>query len=100
MKTISFLEIYNTLFENYGPQGWWPINNEYKKRKIVTNEEKFEIIVGAILTQNTAWSNVEKALDALRKNKCLSLHGILQTKKETCKFLIRESFWKIFLFCF
>ena len=91
MKQSSFISIYNTLFENYGPQGWWPINNEYKKRKNLTQEEKFEIIVGAILTQNTAWTNVEKALGELRKNKCLSVNAILQTKKETLAAYIKSS---------
>lgn len=91
MKTPSYGEIYNLLFETYGPQGWWPINNEYKKRKTLTSEEKFEIIVGAILTQNTAWTNVEKALDELRKNKCFSINAILQTKKEVLAVYIKSS---------
>lgn len=91
MRKPSFPEIYNALFETYGPQGWWPINNEYKKRKSLTSEEKFEIIVGAILTQNTSWTNVEKALDELRKNKCLTINGILQTKKEILAISIKSS---------
>lgn len=91
MNKPSYGEIYNLLFQNYGPQGWWPINNEYKKRKNLTNEEKFEIIVGAILTQNTAWTNVEKALDELRKNKCLSVNALLQTKKEALAAYIKSS---------
>lgn len=46
--------IYDRLYERYGPQGWWP------------GRTRFEIIVGAILTQNTAWTNVEKAIRNLR----------------------------------
>lgn len=46
--------IYDRLYECYGPQGWWP------------GRTRFEIIVGAILTQNTAWTNVEKAIRNLR----------------------------------
>jgi len=42
--------VYERLFTTYGPQYWWPANSA------------FEILVGAILTQNTAWSNVEKAI--------------------------------------
>lgn len=47
-------DIYKKLYDSYGPQGWWPAKN------------RFEMIVGAILTQNTAWPNVEKALKNLR----------------------------------
>ena len=43
------LKIYDRLFNYYGPQAWWP------------GETSFEVMVGAVLTQNTAWSNVEKA---------------------------------------
>ncbi len=87
----SFSVIYQTLLSNYSPQGWWPINNVYKKRYSLTNEEKFEIIIGAILTQNTAWTNVEKALNESRKNNCLSLKGILETRHETLAMYIKSS---------
>ncbi len=46
--------IYNRLLEYYGPQYWWP------------GDTPFEVIVGAILTQNTAWTNVEKAINNLK----------------------------------
>jgi endonuclease III related protein len=47
-------EIFERLLANHGPQHWWPA------------ETPFEVMVGAILTQNTAWTNVEKALDQVR----------------------------------
>jgi endonuclease-3 related protein len=47
-------EIYQLLFERFGPQHWWP------------GETQFEIITGAILTQNTNWGNVEKAIANLK----------------------------------
>jgi endonuclease-3 related protein len=56
----KLLEIYHRLFVRYGPQHWWPA------------ETPFEVIVGAILTQSTAWSNVEKAIANLRMAKALS----------------------------
>ncbi len=56
----ALLEIYHRLFARYGPQHWWPA------------ETPFEVIVGAILTQSTAWSNVEKAIANLRTAKALS----------------------------
>jgi endonuclease III related protein len=49
------LDIYSLLFRCYGPQHWWPA------------EEPFEVMVGAILTQFAAWTNVEKAIDNLKK---------------------------------
>ena len=58
------LEIYRRLLERYGPQGWWP------------GDGAFEVCVGAILTQNTAWSNVEKAMARLKKAGCLSTSGL------------------------
>ena len=62
--------IYDTLYRNYGPQHWWPANTP------------FEVMVGAILTQNTAWSNVEKAIANLRKNDCLTAGHITATPPE------------------
>ena len=56
--------IFQRLFEHFGPQHWWPAETE------------FEVVVGAILTQNTAWSNVERAIDALKKADLLSMDGI------------------------
>src|SRR5258705_2685587 len=51
---------YDVLFAAYGPQHWWP------------GRTTFEIIVGAILTQNTSWSNVEIAMRNLRREKLLT----------------------------
>lgn len=51
--------IYNRLRSSFGPQHWWPADSA------------FEVMVGAILTQNTAWSNVEKAIANLKKHKLL-----------------------------
>lgn len=59
--------IYNRLFNAFGPQHWWP------------GETPFEVAVGAILTQNTNWGNVEKAIDNLKRAKALSarcIHGM------------------------
>ncbi|MBP9854393.1 MAG: hypothetical protein KBD53_05970 [Candidatus Omnitrophica bacterium] len=53
-------KIYTRLYESFGPQKWWP------------GDSSFEVIVGAILTQNTNWGNVEKALNNLKKEKLLT----------------------------
>ncbi len=49
------LNIYEELFKTFGPRHWWPA------------ETPFEVVVGAILTQNTAWTNVEKAIANLKE---------------------------------
>ena len=54
------MDIYEHLYDRYGPQDWWP------------GQDCFEIIVGAILTQNTNWKNVEKAITNLNEKGCLS----------------------------
>ena len=60
----DILRIYETLYRAYGRQHWWP------------GKTKFEVIVGAILTQNTAWRNVEKAIRNLKMRKLLSLERL------------------------
>ncbi|MCX8031159.1 MAG: endonuclease III domain-containing protein [Thermodesulfovibrionales bacterium] len=59
-NTNSLIKFYNLLSAFYGPQNWWPA------------ETPFEVIIGAILTQNTSWTNVEKAIKNLRKENLLS----------------------------
>jgi endonuclease-3 related protein len=51
--------IYRRLYAYFGPQHWWP------------GQTPFEVIIGAILTQNTNWTNAERAIDNLKKNKLL-----------------------------
>ncbi len=69
----KILKIYEILYKKFGPQNWWPTTREGKdapeySRKVKLNEkEKWEIAVGAILTQNTAWGNVEKAITNLNR---------------------------------
>lgn len=57
----KFMEMFHLLFNHFGPQNWWPAEND------------LEVIVGAILTQNTSWKNVEKAIANLKKKNLLSL---------------------------
>ena len=57
-------EMYQRLYAYFGPQHWWP------------GEGPFEIMVGAVLTQNTNWGNVEKAIDNLKRAGILSLTGM------------------------
>ena len=54
-KRDILLKIYKSLYNYFGPLNWWP------------GDTPFEIMVGAILTQNTSWSNAEKAINNLKK---------------------------------
>ena len=75
----SVWEIYERLFLAYGPQHWWPART------------RVEIVVGAILTQNTAWSNVERAIDNLRRAKVLSWSALRDLPASELAELIRPS---------
>jgi endonuclease-3 related protein len=70
---------FETLFRLWGHQHWWPA------------ESSFEVIVGAFLTQNTSWTNVERALGKLREAKVLSVRGIRSTPLPKLERLIRSA---------
>jgi endonuclease-3 related protein len=70
---------YETLHHAWGPQHWWPART------------RFEVIVGAYLTQNTSWTNVEIALRRLRQAGVLTLAGIRATPLRDLEALIRSS---------
>jgi len=84
---------YKKLLNERGPQGWWPINSEYREGyKTPENDyEAWEICVGAILTQNTNWGNVEKALFNLRKEGKLGFESFLKMRTAALARLIRSS---------
>jgi endonuclease III related protein len=70
---------FETLLSAYGPQYWWP------------GRTRFEIIVGAILTQNTSWTNVERALRNLRAAQLLSADAIRRVRSDKLARLLRPS---------
>ncbi len=72
-------EYYQTLYRAWGPQHWWPAHTP------------FEVIVGAYLTQNTSWTNVERALTSLRHAQVLSIQGIRRTPVPKLEQLIRSA---------
>jgi endonuclease-3 related protein len=76
-KTVR--TIYRKLSRAWGPQHWWPA------------ETPFEVIVGAILTQNTSWTNVERALTNLREAGMLSVEGIRRLPPAELEQLVRSS---------
>ncbi len=75
----SFLRVYQSLLQHHGPQNWWP------------GETSFEVMVGAILTQNTAWTNVEKAIVRLKQADALAPDRLLSLSETTVADLIRPS---------
>jgi endonuclease-3 related protein len=77
--TAALRRYYDALFAAYGPQLWWP------------GRTAFEIIVGAILTQNTSWNNVEIAIRNLRCEKLLTPRAIEDVSNAQLARLIRSS---------
>ena len=77
--TNLLVEIFDKLLKVFGPRHWWP------------GDTPFEIMVGAILTQNTSWINVEKAIQRLKEEQVLTASGIHQLKKSELASLIRSS---------
>jgi endonuclease-3 related protein len=78
-KRDILLKIYNSLYNYFGPLNWWP------------GDTPFEIMVGAILTQNTSWSNVEKAINNLKKENILEPRKLYRISREKLAQLIKPS---------
>jgi len=66
---ILLYKVFTSLYNAFGPQHWWP------------GETSLEVVIGAVLTQNTNWKNVEKAIYNLKVNNMLSVEGILENKE-------------------
>jgi endonuclease-3 related protein len=82
---MNLHRLYIRFCRQYGPQHWWPAKAcRYEARCL-------EICVGAILTQNTNWKNVERALENLRQVKALSLQKLLTLRQAKLARLIRPS---------
>jgi endonuclease III related protein len=73
------LTIFNVLLESFGKRNWWP------------GETDLEIIVGAVLTQNTSWKNVEKAIDNLKQHNVLDIETLYKMDRETLALIIKPS---------
>jgi endonuclease-3 related protein len=78
-KGKILVEMYERLLRSVGPRHWWP------------GESPFEVIVGAILTQNTSWANVEKAIDNLKKAGILSPSGMRDLDRDELAHIIKPS---------
>ena len=77
--TATLDEVYRRLFAAYGPQHWWP------------GDSPLEVMIGAILAQNTSWQNVQRAIDHLKQADLLEPHALCRVPVETLEELIRPA---------
>lgn len=92
-------DIYERLYDHLGPRGWWPTTPPGKTRpryypgkvRHLSADEQWEIVVGAVLTQNTAWRNVELALANLCERRLLHLQTFCTLPETELTALIRPS---------
>ncbi len=75
----ELLCLYRTLLDHFGPLNWWPADSP------------FEVVIGAILTQNTAWTNVERAIDNLKEEQTLSPERLSKIPIDQLEELIKPS---------
>ena len=78
-KKTTLLELYNRLYGAFGPRHWWP------------GDSPFEIAIGAILTQNTAWRNVKKAITNLKQENLLSPHALYRVPVQDLAAVIKPA---------
>ncbi len=94
---MKAFQLYKKLFSEYNTQNWWPVTEknktvpEYNTRNFLTEKQKLEVCFGAILTQNTSWKNVEKAVIELNKKNLINPKKISRIKKEELAKLIKSA---------
>ena len=76
---VTAENLYNILYARYGSTGWWPADSPD------------EVIVGTVLTQNTSWTNVEKAIRSLQANGPVTLRRICSMSTEELEIAVRSS---------
>ena len=79
MEDNIIYNIYKILLNHYGKQNWWPA------------ETRYEVVVGAILTQNTSWKNVERAINNLKNKNLIDERKILNIEENKLKELIKPA---------
>jgi endonuclease-3 related protein len=75
----KLFDIYTVLYDHFGPQHWWP------------GDTSFEVMVGAVLTQNTNWNNVSRAIANLNEDNLLSLPALVELPIEALAEKIRPA---------
>jgi endonuclease-3 related protein len=81
-SNTTLLKIYNALYKAFGPQHWWP------------GDSPFEIMIGAILTQNTNWRNVTAALERIRKAHLLNPKKLLENPRRIPQLIRPSGFYR------
>ncbi len=76
---IALQQVYHRLFERFGPQHWWP------------GDSPLEVVVGAVLVQNTNWNNVKKAIANLREANLLDPQSLVEIPAEELEERIRPA---------
>ena len=77
--TATLERVYDRLLQSFGPQHWWP------------GDSPFEVMIGAVLVQNTSWKNVEKAIDNLKAQDLLEPHALYKIPAEELEEWIRPA---------
>ena len=107
--TGSIKTVYTSLLDHYGQQGWWPLldlrdndENPTSSGRLgnyhpgdysypVSDKQRLEIIIGAILVQHTSWRNTEQALIALEENGCINIDKLSAIPVESLSSLITST---------
>jgi endonuclease-3 related protein len=82
-SSTVFLNIYNTLYRTFGPQHWWP------------GDSPFEIMVGAILAQNTNWRNASSAIERIRRARLLHPKKLLENRRRIPQLIKPSGFYRV-----
>jgi len=104
MSAERLERLYRELLGLHGPQGWWPIPSMAGRpgfdergyhpgefQALQKDRSRFEVVTGAVLTQNTAWTNAEKALGELRSRRIQTPAQVRATETGRLASLIRSS---------
>ena len=89
------IRIYETLLKAYGPQNWWPVTSQGNVPQYSggpkTGKQRFEVIVGAVLTQNTSWKNVEKAIININDADLMEIEKLSRVTKKRLASIIKPA---------
>jgi endonuclease III related protein len=102
--TNIFKHVHSLLYNKYGPQGWWPVlslagkqgfdKQGYHKNNFSqpqSEQHQFEVMLGAILTQNTSWKHVEKAMQNLQQEGLLNKKALEEADEQKLAKLIKPA---------
>lgn len=81
---MNLVRVYERLLVSFGPQGWWPVSGKFAPAE-------WEVCIGAVLTQNTNWANVEKALAGMAECKMTNVSNVQYAEKGRLEQAIRSS---------